>query len=280
MQILRKLSDRLAPQFEEGGRFEKLHPLYEGVDSFLFSVGNVTRSAAHVRDGLDLKRMMMTVVVALVGCVFMAMYNTGYQAAWAVSQGAGLLPGWQATVFEWLGLELSTESLFACIVFGALHYVPVLVVVFAAGGAVEVLFSVLRKHEINEGFLVTGMLLPLILPPTIPLWQAGLGTAFGVPLRQGGLRRDGHELPEPRPRGPRVPVLRLPRAAQRRGALDRGRLPGRGRLHGRDPPGTVGGGGGSARRGELEPRLPGPRARLPWARRRCSPACWARRSLS
>ena len=180
MKLLRNLTERVAPLFEKDGRLEKFHPLYEGLDSFLFSVGSVTRAAAHVRDGLDLKRMMMVVVVALIPCVFMAMYNTGYQAAWAVSQGAGLLPDWHATVFGWLGLELTPTSFLACIVFGALHYLPVLIVVFASGGAVEVLFSVLRKHEINEGFLVTGMLLPLILPPTIPLWQAGLGTAFGV----------------------------------------------------------------------------------------------------
>lgn len=180
MQVLRKLTERVAPLFEEGRRLEKFHPLYEALDSILFSVGNVTRAAAHVRDGLDLKRMMMVVVVALIPCVFMAMYNTGFQAAWAASQGVELLPGWHASVFGWLGLELATTDFFACMVFGALHYIPVLVVVFVAGGAVEVLFSVLRKHEINEGFLVTGMLLPLILPPTIPLWQAGLGTAFGV----------------------------------------------------------------------------------------------------
>ncbi len=180
MRALRNAFDRLAPLFEEGGRLEKLHPLYEGIDSFAFKVGDVTRSASHVRDGLDLKRMMMVVVVALVPCVLMAMYNTGYQAALAVAAGADLLPTWHATVFRWLGLTLEPASWFACSVFGALHYVPVLVVVFAAGGTVEVVFSVLRKHEINEGFLVTGMLLPLTLPPTIPLWQAAIGTMFGV----------------------------------------------------------------------------------------------------
>jgi Na+-transporting NADH:ubiquinone oxidoreductase subunit B len=181
MKLVRKTLDRIAPHFESGGRFERLHPLYEGLDSFLFKVDHVTRGAAHVRDGLDLKRMMMVVVVALIPCVYMAMYNTGHQAALAVSQGAELLPSWQASIFDGvLGLTLDPGDVLGCILFGALHYLPVLVVVFAAGGAVEVLFSVVRKHEVNEGFLVTGMLLPLILPPTIPLWQAGLGTVFGV----------------------------------------------------------------------------------------------------
>ena len=180
MEFLRKPFERMAPHFEKEGRFESLYPLYEGLDSFLFKVDHVTRGAAHVRDGLDLKRMMMTVVVALVPCVYMAMYNTGYQAALALAQGAELLPSWQASVFGAMGLSLEPDAPVSCLVFGALHYLPVLTVVFMAGGAVEALFSVLRKHEINEGFLVTGMLLPLILPPTIPLWQAALGTVFGV----------------------------------------------------------------------------------------------------
>ena len=141
----------------------------------MFTPGSVTRTAAHVRDGLDLKRMMITVVVALAGCVYMAMYNTGYQAHLAVEGGALLPDLWQTRAMEGLGFALSSTDWFSCVVHGALYYLPVLLVTFAVGGAWEMLFAIVRKHEVNEGLLVTGMLFPLILPPTIPLWQVALG---------------------------------------------------------------------------------------------------------
>ena len=157
-----------------------MYPLYEANDTFLYTPGEVTSGASHVRDGLDLKRMMVTVVLALSGCVFMAMYNTGYQANLAISHGALPLANWQSNVFQEFGWTFTPDSVSACIAHGALYYLPVLLVTFAVGGAWEMLFASVRRHEVNEGFLVTGMLFPLVLPVTIPLWQVALGISFGV----------------------------------------------------------------------------------------------------
>ena len=180
MRFLRALLDKQARLFEKGGKLEKLYPLYEANDTFLFTPGHVTAGASHVRDGLDVKRLMMTVVVALTGCVYMAIYNTGYQANLAIRAGAPMLDTWQSAAVVALGLSFEPDQWLACVIHGALYYLPVLGVTFAVGGAWEALFAIVRKHEINEGFLVTGMLFPLILPPTIPLWQVALGISFGV----------------------------------------------------------------------------------------------------
>jgi Na+-transporting NADH:ubiquinone oxidoreductase subunit B len=180
MKLLRALLDSQAKHFKKGGKLEALYPLYEANDTFLFTPGEVTSGASHVRDGLDLKRMMVTVVLSLLGCVFMAMYNTGYQANLAISQGALPLANWQSNVFQEFGWTFTPDSLSACLAHGALYYLPVLLVTFAVGGAWEVLFAIVRRHEVNEGFLVTGMLFPLVLPATIPLWQVALGISFGV----------------------------------------------------------------------------------------------------
>jgi Na+-transporting NADH:ubiquinone oxidoreductase subunit B len=179
MRPLRWLLDIPAPLFEPGGRLERLYPLYEAVDTLFFTPGKVTSGTTHVRDALDLKRMMITVVVALFPTVLMACYNTGLQAHRAIAAGASPLDNWRTSIMQWLGYGFDT-SFWACFVHGALYFVPVFVVTFAAGGAIEVLFAVVRNHEINEGFFVTGFLIPLILPPTIPLWQVALGTASGI----------------------------------------------------------------------------------------------------
>jgi Na+-transporting NADH:ubiquinone oxidoreductase subunit B len=179
MKFLRTLLDKQKPLFEKGGKLEKLYPLYEANDTFLFTPGTVTKGAAHVRDALDLKRMMITVVVALIPCIFMAMYNTGYQANAAMAPGAADAT-WRAAIIGALGVGYSPASVLACLIHGALYFLPVLVVCFAVGGGIEVLFAIVRKHEVNEGFLVTGFLIPLVLPPAIPLWQVAVGTAFGV----------------------------------------------------------------------------------------------------
>ena len=180
MKLLRALLDSQAKHFKKGGKLEALYPLYEANDTFLYTPGEVTSGASHVRDGLDLKRMMVTVVLALSGCVYMAMYNTGYQANLAISHGALPLANWQSNVFQEFGWTFTPDSVSACIAHGALYYLPVLLVTFAVGGAWEMLFASVRRHEINEGFLVTGMLFPLVLPVTIPLWQVALGISFGV----------------------------------------------------------------------------------------------------
>jgi Na+-transporting NADH:ubiquinone oxidoreductase subunit B len=150
-------------------------------DTILFTPGEVTKGTTHVRDALDLKRMMITVVIALLPCVFMAFYNTGYQALLAITKhGAAPLDVWQTTVFKMLGFGFTNTHFLPSMVYGGLFFVPVLAVTFIVGGIIEVTNSIVRGHEVNEGFLVTGFLLPLTLPPTIPLWQVALGTAFGV----------------------------------------------------------------------------------------------------
>jgi Na+-transporting NADH:ubiquinone oxidoreductase subunit B len=180
MGRLRDALDRIEPEFEPGGRYERYYPVYEMLDTILYSPGSVTRTASHVRDGLDYKRMMTLVVVALVPCIAMAIYNSGYQASLAVSLGALPLDDWQAGLFTRLGGRFDPASPLFCCLLGALYFGPVLLVCFAAGGAVEVVTAIVRRHPVNEGFLVTGMLIPLTLPPAIPLWQVAAGTAFGL----------------------------------------------------------------------------------------------------
>ncbi len=181
MKLIRSQLDRVEPHFEAGGRLEKLYPLYEMIDTITYTPGHVTRSGSHVRDGLDLKRMMFTVVIAMQPVVIWAMYNAGLQAANAIAQGATPLDVWQTWVFtELLGMTFDPSNILTCTIYGALFFVPIAIVVNASGGLVEVIFAVTRKHEVNEGFLVTGALIPLILPPAIPLWMVALGTMFGV----------------------------------------------------------------------------------------------------
>jgi len=183
MKKLRELLDRVGTHFEKGGRFERLHPFYEAADTFFFSPGSVTKGGAHVRDALDLKRMMMTVVIAVLPCVAMAMYNTGLQANLALDPAKlATLEGWRYDVIRALGVGFSPGSVTACVVHGALYFLPLYIVTMVVGLSWEVLFAVVRRLEVNEGFFVTGILFPLILPPTTPLWQAALGISFGVVL--------------------------------------------------------------------------------------------------
>lgn len=179
MKLLRKFLDKQEKYFHKGGKFERLFPLYEAIDTLFYTPGKVTISGSHVRDALDLKRMMMTVMYALVPAIFMALYNTGYQANLALA-GEVSSSTWQAVVVSWLGIGFNPSNIFANIVHGALYFFPVYIVTLAAGGFWEVLFASVRRHEVNEGFFVTSILFPLILPPTIPLWQVALGISFGV----------------------------------------------------------------------------------------------------
>jgi len=182
LKFLRDQLDRQAKHFEKGGKLERLYALWEANDTFLYTPGRVAKGKTHVRDGLDLKRMMIVVVAALAGCVAMAFYNTGYQANLAISQGAAPLQAWQTSAMQALGVGFDPGSLLANVVHGGLYYVPVLILTLAVGGLWEAVFAIVRGHEINEGFLVTWMLFPLILPPTTPLWQVALGISFGVVL--------------------------------------------------------------------------------------------------
>jgi len=180
MKFIRDQHDKIAPLFEKGGKFEKLYPVWEAHDTLLFTPGHVTKGKTHLRDALDLKRMMITVVLALLPCVGMALYNTGLQANLAIEGGAAPLDTWQNDLFMLFGFGYDPSNFLANLLLGVVHFLPVFITTFAVGGGLEVLFAVIRKHEVNEGFLVTGFLFPLILPATIPLWQVALGVAFGV----------------------------------------------------------------------------------------------------
>ena len=183
MKFLRRLLDRMEPSFKDG-KLRLLYPVYEAIDTFLYTPGETTRSGTHIRDSIDLKRIMTIVLLALLPCICMAFYNTGKQTHLAIQQGANVEPlaGWRTQLMGDLGLELDPQSLISNIVHGALFFLPAYIVTMAVGGVWEFLFCVVRKHEINEGFLVTGILFPLTLPPTIPLWQVALGISFGVVL--------------------------------------------------------------------------------------------------
>jgi Na+-transporting NADH:ubiquinone oxidoreductase subunit B len=195
MRFLRALLDKQEEFFK--GKLKPLYPLHEAGDTFLFTPGDVTKNASHVRDALDLKRTMMVVVISLAGCIFMACYNTGYQAHLAIAAGADALDSWHTSVMASLGLPFDPANFLACFVHGALYYVPVLIVTLAVGGLWEAVFAVVRKHEINEGFLVTWMLFPLILPPTIPLWQVALGISFGVVVGKEVFGGTGYNILNP-----------------------------------------------------------------------------------
>ena len=183
MKVLRDLLDQAEPLFHKGGRLEKFYALYEAADTFLYTPGRVTEGPTHVRDGIDLKRTMITVVVALVPCIFMAMWNTGYQINSAMQQmGAATTGEWRGIIIDILGIGYNPHNPLANVFHGFLYFFPVFLVCNMVGGLWEGLFAMVRKHEINEGFLVTGMLFPLTLPATIPLWQVAIGISFGVVL--------------------------------------------------------------------------------------------------
>ena len=183
MQALRKLLDRIGKPFHPGGKLERLYPLYEAADTFFYSPGNVTKGGAHVRDALDLKRMMILVVIACLPCVFMAMYNTGLQANLALDPAkVAQLEGWRHAIIALLGTGYSPQSLVANVIHGSLYFLPLYILTMVVGLGWEVLFAVVRKMEVNEGFFVTGLLFPLICPPETPLWQAALAVSFAVIL--------------------------------------------------------------------------------------------------
>jgi Na+-transporting NADH:ubiquinone oxidoreductase subunit B len=183
LKFLRKFLDNQSKHFKEGGKLSRFHPLYEAVDNFIFTPGTVTKGAPHVRDVLDFKRMMIWVVIALVPAVIMALYNTGLQANLALAQTGGAeVSSWRGSVIAFLGTGLNPNNILSNIVHGALYFFPVYLITLAAGGFWEVLFGTVRKHPISEGFLVTSLLFPMILPPNLPLWQVVLGISFGVVL--------------------------------------------------------------------------------------------------
>lgn len=164
MKFLRDLMDKQKPLFEKGGKLEQFYYAFEAGETFLFSPNHTTAiKGAQVKDAIDLKRMMITVVIAMIPCLLFGIYNTGHQHMLAVGETAGLWENFADKL--WVGVIL---------------VLPIVIVAYAAGGAVEAAFAVIRKHPINEGFLVTGMLIPLVVPATTPLWQVALATIFAV----------------------------------------------------------------------------------------------------
>lgn len=160
MQFLRNQLDKIKHNFEKGGKLEKYYYAYEAFDTFLFSPNTTTTKGVQVRDAIDLKRLMMTVIIAMTPCLLFGMWNVGHQHFMAIGQV-------NATFGEkfWVGL---------------VQVVPIIVVSYGVGLGIEFIFSMIRKHPVNEGFLVTGMLIPLVMPPDVPLWQVALATAFAV----------------------------------------------------------------------------------------------------
>jgi Na+-transporting NADH:ubiquinone oxidoreductase subunit B len=159
-----------------------LYPFFEAVDAFFRTPGTATASAPHVRDAMDLKRVMMIVVYALLPCVLFALYNTGYQANLALLEeiGESAAEGWRGSVMTGLGIAADPESTLSNFLHGALFFLPLYAVSFVFGAFWEALFAVVRRHRITEGFIVTSLIFALVLPPTAPWWQAALGISFGV----------------------------------------------------------------------------------------------------
>ena len=179
MSRLRNYLDSLHPHFAKGGSLEKYYAIYEMVDTFLYTPKDVTSGSPHVRDALDLKRVMTYVFIAALPCVLFAMWNTGHLANMAMADlGLESLDTWRGLITNLVGYN--PDSIFACMVHGAMYYVPIYVVTVVVGGIWEVIFAIVRGHEVNEGFFVSSMLFSLILPATTPLWQVALGISFGV----------------------------------------------------------------------------------------------------
>lgn len=175
---LRSFFDRIEPHFVKGGRYEKYFPIYEMVESFIYTPKTVTTVAPHARSYVDMKRIMTYVVIATIPAILMALYNTGYQTNLAIAEfGAS---GWRASIIEMLGIGFNAANPFANMMHGLLYFLPIYIVTLVAGGIFEVIFATVRKHEVNEGFLVSSMLYALIVPATTPLWQVALGIIFGV----------------------------------------------------------------------------------------------------
>ena len=157
MKLLRRLVDSAKPKFDKGGRFEKFHYLFDAFETFLFVPGRTTSNGVHIRDAMDLKRTMFTVIVSLLPPLLFGIWNIGYQHNRAY------------------GIEASLVENF---LFGLWRVLPIIVVSYAAGLGVEFIFAIVRKHPVSEGYLVSGLLIPLTMPVTVPLWMVALGAIF------------------------------------------------------------------------------------------------------
>ncbi|MBV1877087.1 MAG: NADH:ubiquinone reductase (Na(+)-transporting) subunit B [Pseudomonadales bacterium] len=177
---LRKFLDKIEPDFEPGGKYAKFYALYEAIDTILYSPGSVTSGASHVRDAVEVKRVMTTVWLCAFFPMFAGMYFVGMQALGSMEAlGVESLPGWRGWILELIA-GYDAANWWDCLVYGGVFFVPIYIITFITGAFWEVLFAIKRGHEITEGFFVTSILFALILPATIPLWQVAIGISFGV----------------------------------------------------------------------------------------------------
>jgi len=165
MQFLRDILDKIKPNVEPGGKFEYMHTTFDALESFLFVPNTVTKNGTHIRDGIDLKRTMDHVIKALIPCLLFGMWNVGHQHYITLGGAGGNNWG---------------EEFFWEFVYGLQVVLPIVVTSYLAGLAVEFIFTSIKKEQINEGYLVTGMLIPLVMPPTVPLWMVAVATIFAV----------------------------------------------------------------------------------------------------
>ena len=178
---LRRILDKAEPLFTRGGRYEQFGAIYEMVDTLFYSPPDITRASPHIRDAIDLKRVMIVVVFAAMPCAVIGMWNVGFQANTALaSLGYEAIDGWRGALLPLFGAGYDPGSLYDNFMHGLLYFLPIYIVTMAAGGFWEVLFASIRNHEVNEGFFVTSFLYALILPATTPLWQVAIGISFGV----------------------------------------------------------------------------------------------------
>ena len=178
---LRSFFDSIEPNFEKGGRYEKYYPIYEMIETILYTGKSVTKAAPHARSFVDMKRIMTYVVISTIPCILWAFYNTGLQTNIGLAElGDTSHVGWRIFVIKMLGVSLNPDSILGNMLHGMLYFMPIYIVTLVAGGICEVVFATVRGHEVNEGFLVSSMLFALTMPASAPLWQVALGIAFGV----------------------------------------------------------------------------------------------------
>lgn len=177
---LRNWLDKIEPHVQKGAKHERWFVLYEIFDTLFYSPSSVTHTTAHVRDGVDLKRIMITVWLCAFPAMFYGMWNLGYQANTVLAETSLVMGNdWRSITISLL-VGNNPQSIWDCFIYGAVYFIPIYVVTFLVGIFWEILFAMKRGHEVNEGFFVTSILFALTCPPTIPLWQVALGITFGV----------------------------------------------------------------------------------------------------
>ncbi len=185
------------PKFSAGGKYQRLSALYEATEGFLYTPGKVTAGLTHIRDAISLKRVMIMVCIAVLPALLAGVYNVGWQANQAIAAGGGAIEGWRSLLVQLLFAGHDPTSAWDNLALGLAYFLPVYLVTLAVGGFWEVLFAQIRGREISEGFLVTSLLFALILPPSIPLWQAALGISFGVVIAKEVFGGTGHNFVNP-----------------------------------------------------------------------------------